>query len=108
MELLANIVRGIGEIVQYANSALTVYKYVIIASAIISLVNIDPYNPIVNFIYRITEPLMRRIRRRMPNTGPIDLSPIVAFILIHLAQIIIFDTAYTYLHEWSINLKLSR
>jgi YggT family protein len=41
----------------------------------------------------------------MPNTGMIDLSPLVLFALIYLVQIIVFDTAYTYLLMMSSQLK---
>ena len=65
---------------------LSIYKYVLLASVLISWVNADPYNPIVRFIHSITEPLLSRIRRFMPDTGMLDLSPLVAFFLIHLIQ----------------------
>jgi YggT family protein len=97
MILLANIFLALATIVELANGLLTIYKYILLASVVISWVNADPYNPIVNFIYRVTEPVLRRVRRYMPNTGMIDLSPVVVFALIYLIQIIVFDTAETYL-----------
>src|SRR5689334_5342295 len=97
MILLANILKALAVIVELASGILTIYKYILLARVIISWVNADPYNPIVNFIYRATEPLLYRVRRRMPNTGAIDLSPVILFVLIYLVQIILFDTAYTYL-----------
>lgn len=105
MILLANILLALAKIVELASGLLTVYKYILLASVIISWINADPYNPIVNFIYRVTEPALRRIRRYMPNTGMIDLSPLVLFALIYLVQIIVFDTAYTYLIIFSNQLK---
>jgi YggT family protein len=89
-----------------ADGLLTVYKYILLASVIISWVNADPYNPIVNFIYRVTDPLLRRIRRHMPDTGALDLSPLVAFAAIYVLQIVVFDTAYQYLMATSMALKL--
>jgi len=65
---------------------LSIYKYILIGSVIISWVNADPYNPIVRFIHKITEPLLGRIRQIMPDTGQFDLSPLVAFFAIHLIQ----------------------
>ncbi|MBJ6801828.1 YggT family protein [Geomonas propionica] len=105
MILLANILLALAKIVELASGLLTVYKYILLASVIISWVNADPYNPIVNFIYRVTEPALRRIRRYMPDTGMLDLSPLVLFALIYLVQIIVFDTAYTYLMIFSTQLK---
>ncbi len=97
MVLIANILLAIAKIVEIADGLLTIYKYVLLASVILSWVNPDPYNPIVRFIYRITEPLLSRIRRHMPNTGALDLSPLVAFALIYVIQIVVFNTAYHYL-----------
>jgi YggT family protein len=65
---------------------LNIYKYILLGSVIISWVNADPYNPIVRFIRRITEPVLGKIRQFMPDTGMIDLSPLVAFFAIHLIQ----------------------
>jgi len=65
---------------------LSVYKYILLGSVIISWVNADPYNPIVRFIHNVTEPVLGRIRRFMPDTGMLDLSPLAAFFAIHLIQ----------------------
>ena len=105
MILLGNILLALAKIVEMASGLLTVYKYILLASVVISWVNADPYNPIVNFIYRATEPVLYRVRRYMPNTGSLDLSPLVVFALIYLVQIIVFDTAYSYLMIYSGQLK---
>jgi YggT family protein len=105
MILLGNILLALAKIVELASGLLTIYKYILLASVVISWVNADPYNPIVNFIYRATEPVLRRVRRYMPNTGSIDLSPVVVFFLIYLVQIVVFDTAYTYLMILSSQMK---
>jgi YggT family protein len=97
---------ALAKIVELADGLLTVYKYILLASVVISWVNADPYNPIVNFIHRVTEPLLRKIRRHMPDTGALDLSPLVAFAMIYIIQIIVFNTAYHYLMTTSMALKL--
>jgi YggT family protein len=104
--LFANILLALAKIVELASGLLTIYKYILLASVVISWVNADPYNPIVSFIYRVTDPLLRRIRRQMPDTGALDLSPLVAFGVIYVLQIIVFDTAYHYLMTTSMALKL--
>ena len=106
MVLMGNIVLALAKIVELADGLLTVYKYILLASVIISWVNADPYNPIVNFIYRTTDPLLRRIRRYMPDTGALDISPLVAFAAIYVLQIVVFNTAYHYLMTTSMALKL--
>jgi len=58
---------------------LTLYLWIIVIRAVISWVNPDPYNPFVIFLYRVTEPLLAPIRRRLPSLGfGIDLSPLIA------------------------------
>ncbi len=106
MILAAQIVKALGVLIELANGALTVYKYILIASALISWVNPDPYNPIVSFLRRVTEPLLSRIRRIMPDTGMVDLSPLAAFALIYMVQIVVLDTAYQYLFRLSMTLRL--
>ncbi|RXJ98351.1 hypothetical protein CRU98_09935 [Arcobacter sp. CECT 8986] len=62
------------------------YKWVIIISAILSWVRPDPYNPIVQMLYRLTEPAYALIRRVIPTVfGGMDLAPVILiFILIFL------------------------
>lgn len=105
MILFGNILIALAKLVEIADGLLTIYKYILIASVIISWVNADPYNPIVNFIYRATDPLLSRIRRYMPDTGMLDLSPIVAFAIIYMLQIIILNTAYQYLMTAGMSFK---
>ncbi|MSN25994.1 MAG: YggT family protein [Geobacter sp.] len=106
MVLFGNILLALAKIIELSSGLLTIYKYVLLASVVVSWVNADPYNPIVNFIYRVTDPLLRRIRRHMPDTGMLDLSPLVAFAAIYVIQIIFFDTAYHYLMANGMSLKM--
>jgi YggT family protein len=64
-----------------ADIILSVMYWLILIRALISWVNPDPFNPVVQFLYRTTEPLLHPIRRFLPAMG-IDLSPIIAFVLI--------------------------
>jgi len=69
---------------------LELYKWVIIISALISLVNPDASNPVVQVLRRLTEPVYSFIRRYIPTTiGGIDLAPIIIiFALIFLQQLL--------------------
>ncbi len=62
------------------------YKWIIIISAILSWVRPDPYNPIVQMLYRLTEPAYALVRKFIPTVfGGIDLAPIILiFIFIFL------------------------
>ncbi|MEK7785749.1 MAG: YggT family protein [Chloroflexota bacterium] len=55
-----------------------------LARIIFSWGNIDRYNPIVNFIYQVTEPVLAPIRNILPSTGMIDFSPMVAILLVEV------------------------
>ena len=69
------------------NFVLQLYMYVIIARAILSWINPDPYNPIVRFLYSITDPVLHAIRRRIPVFfGGIDFSPWVVVLAIMFLQ----------------------
>lgn len=105
MVFFANVLLALAKLVELAGSLLTLYKYILLASIVISWVNADPYNPIVRFIHRVTEPVLRRIRRHMPDTGMLDLSPLVAFAAIYVLQMVILDTAYHYLVSAGMTLK---
>jgi YggT family protein len=66
-----------------AGTVLTLYLWIIIARAVLSWVNPDPYNPIVRFIHNVTEPVLYPIRSKLPvSYGGIDFSPIVVFLII--------------------------
>ncbi len=106
MILFGNILYALAKLVELTSGLLTIYKYILIAAALISWVNPDPYNPIVNFLHRVTEPLLSRIRRKLPYMGGVDLSPLVAFALIYVVQIVLLDTLYQYLANYSMILKL--
>jgi len=60
--------------------------YILIARAILSWVNPDPYNPIVSFLYRATEPVLYRVRRVLPDMGGLDLSPLLVLLAIFFLQ----------------------
>ena len=64
------------------NTILTIYMWMIIISALLSWVNPDPYNPIVRFLYSVTEPVLRPIRRRLGISMGIDFSPMIVILII--------------------------
>ena len=67
------------------NMALSHYMFIIVARALISWVSPDPYNPIVQFLYTVTEPALRPVRSRLPTTG-VDISPIIIILVIIFLQ----------------------
>jgi YggT family protein len=84
MFVFGNLIITIAEILNYL---LEIYFWIIIIAALLSWVSPDPYNPIVRFLYRITEPTLRPIRRLIGNRlGPIDISPLVVILVITFIQ----------------------
>ena len=77
----------LGAVARVIDIGLTLYMWVIIARAVISWVNPDPYNPIVRFLVSVTEPVLFQIRRRLPvSLGGLDLSPILVILAIIFVQ----------------------
>jgi YggT family protein len=91
MFIVANFFVAVAKI---ADILLTLYMYLIIGRAILSWVNPDPYNPIVSFLYRATEPVLERVRRVLPNMGGLDLSPIIIILGIYFIQKFAINSLY--------------
>lgn len=78
---------------------LNAYLWIVIARAVLSWVSPDPYNPIVRFVHNLTEPVLWRIRRRLPVVfGGVDLAPLVVVLAIlfleHFAVASLYELAY--------------
>ncbi len=98
MFILSNFINSIATILHIL---LNLYMWIFIIRALISWVSPDPYNPIVRFLYNITDPVMDRIRRYLPlNFGGIDLSPMVVI----LALIFLDSFLVPTLHELAMRL----
>lgn len=64
-----------------------IYIFIVIARALVSWVNPDPYNPIVRFLYNATEPVLSRMRRYLPlQFSGIDLSPIALLLALSIVE----------------------
>lgn len=89
MFVLGNFVLGLATVLDYA---LWFYMWIIIARALISWVNPDPWNPIVQFLDRATEPVLSPIRRWLGWRMGIDFSPLVAIVAITFLQIAVVQS----------------
>ena len=67
-----------------------------LARVILSWVSPDPRNPIVQFIYSATEPMLSRIRNKLPPMGMFDLSPIVWFLLLYFLDAFVASSLCAY------------
>ncbi|MDC7785794.1 YggT family protein [Rhodoplanes sp. TEM] len=85
------------EFLGFISTLLTLYVYILIASAVLSwLIAFNVVNTrnqavsvIGEFLYRITEPVLRPIRRVMPDLGGIDISPVIIILVIFFIQSVI-------------------
>ncbi len=84
MFVIGNFIEAIAKII---DMGLTLYMWLIIIRALISWVNPDPYNPIIRFLYTVTEPVLYQVRRLIPMKGiGIDFSPIIVILVIMFLQ----------------------
>ena len=84
MFVLENLIFALAK---FIDMGLTLYMWLIIGRAVVSWVNPDPYNPIVNFLNRATEPVLAPVRRWIPMGGlGIDISPVIVIMAIYFLQ----------------------
>jgi YggT family protein len=97
MFVLGNFIVALAKVIDIV---LTLYMWIIIFRALISWVNPDPYNQIVIFLYRVTEPVLGPIRRILPmrNVG-IDISPIIVILVIVFLQYFLVETIIQMAHR---------
>lgn len=98
MFMLGNFIMAIAKLINFVLSA---YIWVVIARAVISWVNPDPYNPIVRFLRQVTDPLLMHIRRYVPIMGGMDLSPMILILIIVFLQSFLVPT----LQQLAMNLQ---
>lgn len=81
MFILANLLISVAKVIEIV---LNILYWLILIRAILSWVNPDPFNPIVQFLERTTEPILYPIRRFLLRGSrfSIDISPIIAFLII--------------------------
>jgi YggT family protein len=75
-------------VVQTLHTVINLYIWIVIIAALLSFVRPDPYNPIVQILHRLTEPVMNFIRSKMPFVvlSGIDLSPLVVILGLQLVD----------------------
>jgi len=91
MLILANLIYALATVL---NILITILIFLILLRALISWVNADPYNPLVQFLYKTTEPLLQPLRRMLPVgfRAGIDISPIIALLILIFIRLFIVKT----------------
>lgn len=86
MNVLLEIVIGLGGILL---SLINIYIWIIIINALLSFVNPDPYNPIVQLLNRVTQPAYNLVRKFIPTTfNGLDLAPLIIIIVLQVLMVI--------------------
>jgi len=89
-------------LVRLIDLLLNIYSWVLVIYIIVGLLMafgvINAYNRFVNIVYealqKVTEPLLRPVRRMLPDTGALDFSPIIIFIGIWVIRSLLLEYAY--------------
>ncbi|RLB63728.1 MAG: YggT family protein [Deltaproteobacteria bacterium] len=87
-------------VIRILDLAFNIYIFIVVARALVSWVNPDPYNPIVRFLHSATDPVLYRLRRLLPflQAGAFDFSPIVLLILLSVIQQMLVSFLYQLSH----------
>ena len=93
------------ELLQFISYLLTLYVYILVASAILSWLIafnvVNTHNQVVatiaDFLWRITEPVLRPIRNILPNLGGIDISPVIVILIIYFIQMVVLPNIARFL-----------
>lgn len=92
MFILANFIIATAQVFDFL---LWAYQWILIARVVISWIDADPYNPIVRFIYNLTEPVLERVRERLPLIAAgFDLSPLVVWLAIWFIRRFLVQSLY--------------
>lgn len=83
-----------GSIISLLASLVSLYSFIIFVRVLLTWIpGLDPYNPIVQFLHQITDPVMEPARRIIPPIGMIDISPIVVMVVMSILAQILQDLA---------------
>jgi YggT family protein len=81
--IIGNLIEAIARVL---GMVLNIYMFIIIVRALASWFSMDPYNPLYQFLIRITEPVLWRVRKYLPAAAGVDFSPIVVILIIYFLQ----------------------
>jgi len=92
MFLFANLLVAVAQILDYI---LWAYAWILLGRVVISYINADPGNLLIRFLYSATEPVLQRVRAKLPMTsGGFDFSPIVVWLAVMFLQRFLVRSLY--------------
>lgn len=80
MFVVGNLLSAVADLL---NGLFTIYGWAILIRVLLTWVSPDPFNPVVQFLNQVTDPYLNIFRRVIPPIGPIDISPIIAMMVLH-------------------------
>jgi len=89
MFVMGNLVATLAQLL---NTFFEIYWWLLIVRVLMSWVSPDPFNPIVQFLTRVTDPVLEPLRRIIPPIGMVDISAVVALLLLRALQSFLFKT----------------
>ncbi len=97
MFIISNFIKSIATVLHIL---LNLYMWVFIIRALISWVSPDPYNPIVRFLYSVTDPVMNKVRRYIPlYFGGIDFTPMIVILALIFLDSFLVPSLYELAHK---------
>ena len=82
-------------VINFVALAFNLWSFALLARVFVSWLNVNPYNPMVSFLYAVTEPILAPLRRVIPAIGMIDITPIVALLLMQFAERLILTLLWS-------------
>jgi YggT family protein len=90
--IVGHFVRAVASLLDVV---IVVYIWIIIARAVLSWVSPDPYNPLVRFVSRVTEPVLRPVRERLPiSQMGLDFSPMIVILVLYFLKEFLVPVLY--------------
>jgi YggT family protein len=79
-------------IITIVSLAFQIYEFLILIRVLLSWVRVSPYHPVIRILYQITDPVLDPLRRVIPPIGgAIDISPVVALIILEIVHRIVIS-----------------
>lgn len=89
MFVLSNLIAALAQLL---SALFTIYTWILIIRVLISWVSPDPFNPVVQFLIKASDPVLEPLRRVIPSIGPLDISPVVAILVLQAFQHFVIRT----------------
>jgi YggT family protein len=88
----------IGWTLETISQLLFFYSWIVIIAVLLTWIEPNPYNPVVRFLYSVTEPVFDFVREHIPTVfGGLDLSPIVVLLAIEFLRRVVVTSLFQYL-----------